>query len=122
MTEHSSDLSVIEHHALAKRKYAQASIESMYRVFTVPEAPDSTLGRIDRNVSNNLAGFLQDHIVAVEHDLQAMEKDFAESSIPEKPIIRMHFRRSTWGQLSSCSVFPVARRSPDKRRTPAAHR
>lgn len=72
--------------SLTKRKYAQASIESMYRVFTVPEAPESTLGRIDQNVSNNLAGFLQDHIVAVEHDLQAMEKDFAESAIPEKPI------------------------------------
>ncbi len=68
-----------------KKKFAQASIESMYRVFTVPEAPDSTLSRIDQHVSNNLAGFMQDHIVAVEHDLQAMEKDFADSKIPEKP-------------------------------------
>jgi len=69
-----------------KKKFAQASIESMYRVFTVPEAPDSTLSNIDKHVSNNLAGFMQDHIVAVEHDLQAMEKDFADSKIPEKPI------------------------------------
>jgi len=69
-----------------KKKFAQASIESMYRVFTVPEAPDSTLSSIDKHVSSNLAGFMQDHIVAVEHDLQAMEKDFADSKIPEKPI------------------------------------
>ena len=69
-----------------KQKFAQASIESMYRVFTVPEAPDSTLGKIDKDVSNNLAGFLQDHIVAVEHDLQEMEKDFSDSKIPDKPI------------------------------------
>jgi glutamate decarboxylase len=68
-----------------KKKFAQASIESMYRVFTVPEAPDSTLSSIDKHVSSNLAGFMQDHIVAVEHDLQAMEKDFADSKIPEKP-------------------------------------
>ena len=69
-----------------KKKFAQASIESMYRVFTVPEAPDSTLSSIDKHVSSNLAGFMKDHIVAVEHDLQAMEKDFADSRIPEKPI------------------------------------
>lgn len=68
-----------------KKKFAQASIESMYRVFTVPEAPDSTLSSIDKHVSSNLAGFMQDHIVAVEHDLQAMEKDFADSKIPDKP-------------------------------------
>ena len=69
-----------------RQKFAQASIESMYRVFTVPEAPDSTLGKIDKDVSNNLAGFMQEHIVAVEHDLQEMEKDFSESKIPDKPI------------------------------------
>jgi len=46
-----------------KQKFAQASIESMYRVFTVPEAPDSTLSRIDKDVSSNLAGFMQNHIV-----------------------------------------------------------
>jgi len=72
-------------HQYVKKKFAQASIESMYRVFTVPEAPDSTLSRIDKHVSSNVAGFMQDHIVAVEHDLQAMEKDFSDSKIPEKP-------------------------------------
>ncbi len=69
-----------------KRKSAQASIEAMYRVFTVPEAPDSTLSRIDQNISNNLTGFLQEHIVAVERDLSEVEKNFSDSVIPEKPV------------------------------------
>lgn len=69
-----------------KKKFAQASLEAMYRVFTVPEAPESTLSRIDQNISSNLAGFLQEHIVAVERDLSEVEKDFSDYAIPEKPI------------------------------------
>lgn len=69
-----------------QKKLAFASIKSMYRVFTVPEAPDSTLSQIDKNISRNLAGFLQDHIVAVEKDLSEVEKDFSDSKIPDKPI------------------------------------
>ncbi|MCR8914613.1 putative pyridoxal-dependent aspartate 1-decarboxylase [Marinobacter panjinensis] len=69
-----------------KKKSAQASVEAMYRVFTVPEAPESTLSRIDQNISRNLAGFLQEHIVAVERDLSDVEKDFSDYAIPEKPI------------------------------------
>ena len=67
-----------------KPRYADASMESMYRIFTVPEAPGSTLGNIDQKLSQNLAGFLQDHIVAVEKDLREgavadpPEKDFGE--------------------------------------------
>ncbi len=67
-------------------KIAQANLESMYRVFTVAEAPSSTLGQIEQLISQNLAGFLQQHIVAVEKDLTEVEKDFAEYAIPEKPI------------------------------------
>ncbi|MCA9340480.1 MAG: putative pyridoxal-dependent aspartate 1-decarboxylase, partial [Candidatus Saccharibacteria bacterium] len=70
----------------SRNKTAQASIESMYRVFTVPEAPQSTLGQVDEYISRNLAGFLQEHIVAVEKDLNEVEKDFSDSTIPEKPI------------------------------------
>ncbi len=69
-----------------KKKSAQASVEAMYRVFTVPEAPESTLSRIDQNISRNLAGFLQEHIVAVERDLSEVEKDFSDYAIPEKPV------------------------------------
>lgn len=69
-----------------KPRFAEASMEAMYRIFTVPEAPDSTLGKIDQKLSQNLAGFLSEHIVAVEKDLKELEKDFQDSRIPEKPI------------------------------------
>ncbi|NRA62379.1 MAG: aminotransferase class V-fold PLP-dependent enzyme, partial [Psychrobium sp.] len=65
---------------------ANASIESLNRVFTVPEDQGSTLSQIEREISQNLEGFLQSHIVAVEKDLQEIEKDFADSKIPEQPI------------------------------------
>tara|TARA_R110002072_G_scaffold170552_2_gene324097 strand:- start:4545 stop:6188 length:1644 start_codon:yes stop_codon:yes gene_type:complete len=67
------------------KKLAQASLESLYRIFTVPEAPESTLGRIDQSISQNLAGFLQEHIVAAERDLADIERDFADPKIPEQP-------------------------------------
>ncbi len=67
------------------KKLAHASLESLYRIFTVPEAPDSTLGRIDQHISQNLAGFLQEHIVASERDLALIEKDFSNPFIPEDP-------------------------------------
>lgn len=67
------------------KKLARASLESLYRIFTVPEAPESTLGRIDQSISQNLAGFLQDHIVAAERDLLDIERDFATPTIPEHP-------------------------------------
>ena len=69
-----------------EQKLALASLESMYRVFTVPEAPNSTLSKIDQQISQNLAGFLQNHIVALEKDLAEVEKDFSDSEIPKKPI------------------------------------
>lgn len=68
------------------KKPAQADLESLYKVFTVPEAPDSTLGMVDQHISQNLLGFLQEHIVAHEKDLADLEKDFSDSSIPEDPM------------------------------------
>jgi len=67
------------------KKQANASLESLYRIFTVPEAPDSTLGKIDQSISQNLAGFLQDHIVTSERDLAQIEKDFSNPFIPDDP-------------------------------------
>ena len=67
------------------KKLAKASLESLYRIFTVPEAPDSTLGRIDQSISQNLTGFLQEHIVAAERSLADIERDFANPHIPEHP-------------------------------------
>ena len=64
---------------------ATASLENLYRVFTVPEAPNSTLGAIDKEISDNLMGFLSDRIVARERSLSAIEQDFSSSVIPEVP-------------------------------------
>lgn len=67
-------------------KSAQADLETLFKIFTVPEAPDSTLGQIDQHISQNLVGFLQDHIVAIEKDLGELEHDFSDSDIPDDPI------------------------------------
>jgi len=68
------------------KKSARATLESLNQIFTVPQAPDSTLGQLDRDISRNLVGFLQDHIVANEKDLAELEKDFSDSVIPTKPM------------------------------------
>ncbi len=64
---------------------ATASLENLYRIFTVPEAPNSTLGAIDKEISHNLMGFLGDRIVAREKSLPAIEQDFLVSQVPEVP-------------------------------------
>ena len=69
----------------ASKRTADATVKSLHRIFTIPEAPNSTLGRIEKEISQNLAGFLGNHIVATEQALSDIEKDFAESAIPEKP-------------------------------------
>lgn len=70
--------------AVENRK-ADATEESLHRIFTVPEAPDSTLGRIEKEISENLNAFLQTHIAAREKPLAEIEKDFSSADIPENP-------------------------------------
>jgi len=67
------------------KKIAEASIDHLYRIFTAPEEPDSTLARLDREISANLQGFLQEKIVASDRQLTDLEGDFADSLIPEQP-------------------------------------
>ena len=67
------------------KRTADATLKSLHRIFTIPEAPDSTLGAIETEMSQNLAGFLGNHIVATDQALSDIEKDFADSSIPEEP-------------------------------------
>lgn len=64
---------------------AEATLESLQRIFTVPESPDSTLAKLDRELSENLHGFLRDRIVALEKDIADIEADFSQSQIPEQP-------------------------------------
>jgi glutamate decarboxylase len=69
----------------ANKRKAKATQESLHRIFTIPEAPDSTLGNIEKEMSQNLAGFLGNHIVATDKALTEIEKDFDCSAIPEDP-------------------------------------
>ncbi|WP_367988718.1 pyridoxal-dependent aspartate 1-decarboxylase PanP [Vibrio sp. NTOU-M3] len=68
-----------------EHKTADVSFESLLRIFTVPEGPDSTLTKIDEELSQNLNKFLREHIVAEEKPLRDIEKDFSTSAMPEQP-------------------------------------
>jgi len=70
---------------VSEHKTADVNFESLLRIFTVPEGPDSTLTKIDEELSRNLNKFLKEHIVAEEKPLREIEKDFSNASIPEQP-------------------------------------
>lgn len=70
---------------MSEKRIAAATEENLFRIFTIPEEPDSTLARIESEVSQNLDGFLRDNIVAVEKPLSEVEKDFMDSVLPEEP-------------------------------------
>ncbi|WP_076417194.1 pyridoxal-dependent aspartate 1-decarboxylase PanP [Colwellia sp. UCD-KL20] len=88
----------------ANKRKAKATHKSLHRIFTIPEAPDSTLGAIEKEMSQNLAGFLGNHIVATNQALSDIEKDFAGSSIPEEPSFVSDHMRHLLDKLVSQSV------------------
>ena len=88
---------------LSKRA-AKVSEESLHRIFTIPVAPNSTLGRIENEISQNLAGFLGAHIAATEQALSEIEKDFANSLIPEEPAFVSDHMHHLLDKLVSQSV------------------
>lgn len=89
-------------------KTADANLESMMRIFTVPEAPDSTLGKIEQELSQNLNKFLREHIVAEEKPLTEIEKDFTDSSMPESPTYVSEHTEHLLNTLVSQSVHTSA--------------
>ncbi|WP_144214011.1 pyridoxal-dependent aspartate 1-decarboxylase PanP [Shewanella donghaensis] len=66
-------------------RIAQASEQSLLRIFTVPEDADSTLSIIEQKLSEDLAGFLGKSIAALEKPLSLIEQDFKAFQIPESP-------------------------------------
>lgn len=64
---------------------AEASIEHLLRVFTQPEVGDSKLAQIEEHLSNNLADFLSQHVVAKNTSLEKIERDFAIHQVPDDP-------------------------------------
>ena len=68
------------------KKKAEATLESMRKVFSIPETDDSTLIKVEREISQNLLGFLRDNIVAGEMEPAEIERDFKNVTIPEEPM------------------------------------
>ncbi len=87
---------------------ALANLQNLYRIFTVPEAPDSTLGAVDQAISENVADFLQKHIVALERSLDDIEKDFSVSQIPEEPSFVSDYAEFVKRKLVAQSVHTAA--------------
>ncbi|WP_434143566.1 pyridoxal-dependent aspartate 1-decarboxylase PanP [Photobacterium leiognathi] len=87
---------------------ADASQESLHRIFTVPEAPDSTLGIIEKELSENLNEFLRTHIAATEKPLLEIEKDFSDPAIPETPSFVSEHTQLLLNKLVSQSVHTSA--------------
>lgn len=58
----------------------------MRKVFSIPEGEDSTLFKIEREISQNLLGYLREHIIAGEMEPEDLEKDFQDVVIPEDPM------------------------------------
>ncbi|MBQ4846565.1 pyridoxal-dependent aspartate 1-decarboxylase PanP [Pseudoalteromonas sp. MMG005] len=93
---------------MGPKRCAVASEESLMRIFTVPEAPDSTLSKIELEISNNLAGFLNENIAAIEKPLHEIEKDFQDAVIPEEPMFVSDYAQDIMEQLVAHSVHTAA--------------
>ncbi len=87
---------------------ARATLENLYRIFTIPEAPESTLGEIDQAISKDVAGFLQTHIVALERSIEEIEADFSLSAIPEEPTFVSEYTDFVKEKLVAQSVHTAA--------------
>lgn len=83
---------------------AEANLASLQRIFTIPETSESTLAQIDAAISNNLDGFLHEHIVANEKPLGDIETEFASATIPEQPFYVSTYTDFILKQLVSQSV------------------
>ena len=64
----------------------EVSLETLHKIFTIPESEDSTLGKIEKEISENLLGFLKEHIVSSETSPANLEKFFREYQVPEEPV------------------------------------
>lgn len=71
-------------HSGARR--AEATLETLRKIFTIPESEHSTLERLDREISENLHGFLESRIVAGDIAPANLERDFRDTVIPEHPL------------------------------------
>ncbi|WP_028763560.1 pyridoxal-dependent aspartate 1-decarboxylase PanP [Shewanella colwelliana] len=90
------------------QRQATASEEALMRIFTLPEAPHSTLGQIEKELSENLMGFLKENIVAVEKPLTEIEKDFQAHQVPASPSFVSDYAEQMMQTLVAHSVHTSA--------------
>ncbi|MGL6172237.1 MAG: pyridoxal-dependent aspartate 1-decarboxylase PanP, partial [Vibrio sp.] len=93
---------------VSEQKTAQVNFDSLLKIFTVPEGPDSTLTQIDEELSRNLNDFLRRHIVAEEKPLKEIEKDFSNPCIPEQPQFVSDHTQHLLDRLVSHSVHTAS--------------
>lgn len=92
-----------------KESDAVADLASLERIFTIPESNGATLAKIDAEISNNLDGFLRDHIVAIEKSMDSIESLFTDSVIPEQPQYIAQYTDFIMENLVAHSVHTSAR-------------
>jgi glutamate decarboxylase len=89
-------------------KIAVATLDSMRKVFSIPETEDSTLIKIEKDISQNLLGFLRDHIVAGEMEPAQIEREFRTVTIPEEPMFVHDQAKFLMEKVVSQSVHTAA--------------
>ncbi|RLV58398.1 putative pyridoxal-dependent aspartate 1-decarboxylase [Parashewanella curva] len=89
-------------------RQATASEESLKRIFTIPEDPNSTLSIIEQKLTEDLAGFLGDNIVAKELTLNEIETWFQDHKIPQSPSFVSQYTDEIMQNLVAHSVHTSA--------------
>jgi glutamate decarboxylase len=92
----------------ASNRSAQVNFDSLLRIFTIPEGPDSTLTQIEEKLSGNLNEFLGEHIVAEEKPLGEIEQNFATAQLPEVPEFVSEHTEHLMDNLVAHSVHTAA--------------
>ena len=81
-----------------------SDLEKLYRLFTIPENKNTTLGKLEEQVSKNLMGFLKEHIVAEEISAAILEQDFMDTNIPREPTLVSDETEYLLGKVMAKSV------------------
>ncbi|MCT8985967.1 pyridoxal-dependent aspartate 1-decarboxylase PanP [Shewanella phaeophyticola] len=89
-------------------RQAQASADSLLRIFTAPEDATSTLSIIEQKLSQDLAGFLGNSIAALEKPLSEIETDFNTYQIPIDPTFVSDYADEIMQNLVAHSVHTAA--------------
>jgi len=89
-------------------RQANASEDSLLRIFTAPEDSTSTLSIIEQKLSQDLAGFLGNSIAALEKPLSEIETDFNEYQIPTDPKFVSDYADEIMQNLVAHSVHTAA--------------